>query len=227
MNEQLIDSITNEVLRRLQSVRFSNQSSKKSMLVLSEENGSIPESIRKDYQIMETGRVSSLELARLYSMIDSVECILITSLTDAQLANLALGCGEGRFLEGIRYALLHGKTIFALEEGLSYRTYRKSAHKTYYRRLLEYEECIKSYGIEILEQKMSMPKGVMHHVNPGQEITYREEDNYTIDKKLIIEKDLMNLNLSSQKELLIRKNSIVSPSALDYARAHHIEIIKK
>ena len=225
MNEQLIDSITNEVLRRLQSVRFSNQNSKKpTMLALSEGNDPIPESIRKDYQIMETDR--SLELARLSSMIDSVECILITSLSATQLANLALGCGEGRFLEGVRYALLLGKTIFVLEEGLSYRTYRKSAHKTYYRRLLEYEECIISYGIEILEQKMSMPKGVMHHPDPGEEITYGE-DNYTIDKKLIIEKDLMNLNVRSQKELWIRKNSIVSPSALDYARAHHIEMIKK
>ena len=224
MNEQLIDSITNEVLRRLQSLRFSNQNSKKSMLVLSEGNDPIPESIRKDYQIMETDR--SLELARLSSMIDSVECILITSLSATQLANLALGCGEGRFLEGVRYALLLGKTIFVLEEGLSYRTYRKSAHKTYYRRLLEYEECIKSYGIEILEQKMSTPKGVMHHLDPGEEICYRE-DNYTIDKKLITEKDLMNLKVSSQKEVWIRKNSIVSPSALDYARAHHIEMIKK
>ncbi len=226
MNEQLIDSITNEVLRRLQSVRFYNQNSKKPMLVLSEENDPIPESIRKDYQIMETGAVSSLELSKIYSMIDSVECILITSLTATQLANLALGCGESRFLEGIRYALLLGKTIFALEEGLSYRTYRKSAHKTYYRRLLEYEECIESYGIEILEQKMSMQKGVMHHSNPGEEITNRD-DNYTIDKKLILEKDLMNLNVRTQKEVWIRKNSIVSPSALDYARAHHIEIIKK
>ena len=226
MNEQLIDSITNEVLRRLQSLRFSNQNSKKPMLILSEGNDPIPESIRKDYQIMETDRVSSLDLARLYSMIDSAECILITSLSATQLANLALGCGEGRFLEGVRYALLLGKTIFALEEGLSYRTYRKSAHKTYYRRLLEYEECIKSYGIEILEQKMSTPKGVMHHLDPGEEICYRE-DNYTIDKKLITEKDLMNLKVSSQKEVWIRKNSIVSPSALDYARAHHIEMIKK
>ena len=225
MNEQLIDSITNEVLRRLQSVRFSNQNSKKpTMLALSEGNDPIPESIRKDYQIMETDR--SLELARLSSMIDSVECILITSLSATQLANLALGCGEGRFLEGVRYALLLGKTIFVLEEGLSYRTYRKSAHKTYYRRLLEYEECIKSYGIEILEQKMNTPKGVMHHLDPGDEISYRE-DNYTIDKKLITEKDLMNLKVSSQKEVWIRKNSIVSPSALDYARAHHIEMIKK
>ena len=226
MNEQLIDAITKEVLHRLQALELSNQYSKKAMLVLSEGSDPIPEYIRRDYQITVTGQISSLTLSNLFSLIDSAECILITSLSAAQLANLALGCGESGLLEGIRHALLLGKTIFVLEEGLSYRAHRKSAHKTYYRRLFEYEECIKSYGIEILEQKMSTPKGVMHHLDPGEEISYREE-NYTIDKKLITEKDLMNLKVSSQKEVWIRKNSIVSPSALDYARAHHIEMIKK
>lgn len=227
MNEELIDSITNEVLRRIQSVRFSNQNSRKPMLVLSEGNDPIPEYIRRDYQILETGSISTLEISNIYSMIDSAECILITSLSATQLANLALGCGESGFLEGIRYALLLGKTILALEEGLSYRTYRKSAHKTYYRRLLEYEECIKSYGIQIVDQRIRLPEGVTHNPDSGLEISDGADQYYTIDKRLVLEKDLMNLDVKSQTEVWIRKNCIVSPSALDYARAHQIQIIKK
>ena len=224
MNEQLIDEITKEVFRRLQAVELSNQNSKKTMLVISEGSYPIPDYIRRDYQIIVTGSISSLQISNIYSMVEAADCILITSLSTTQLANLALGCGECGLLEGIRYALLLGKTIFALEEGLSYRAYRKSAHKTYYRRLFEYEECIKSYGIQILEQGMKMPVGIIHDPNVVQEITCKD-DNCTIDKRLVLEKDLMNLK--SQTAVWVGKNSIVTPCAQDYARAHHIQIIKK
>lgn len=240
MNEQLIDVITKEVLRRLQALEMSNQNSKRAMLVLAEEGNPLPERIKREYQIMESGSINSLKPSELISLIDSAECLLIPSLSATQLASLALGCGEGGLCEGVRYALLLGKTIYLLEEGLTYRGYRKTAYKTYYRRLLEYEECIKSYGIQILEQEM-LPLGLNQLSGKEQEkipdvLNYSSDtvqekpgknESYRIDKKLILEKDLMNLSVKTQSVVWIGKNSIVTPSALDYARAHHIQIIKK
>lgn len=226
MNEQLIDAIANEVMKRLQTLELSNQNRKKAMVVLSERSDPIPEAIRRDYQIIIPDSISSLNTSNINSMIDSAECILITSLSATQLANIALGSGDSGFLEGIRHGLLLGKTIFVLEEGLKYRSYRKSAHKSYYRRLLEYEECIEGYGIQILSQQMKVPISMNHNLNMDQELASRD-DCITIDKKLLLEKDLMNLNVKSQTTVWIGKNTIVTPGALDYAKAHHIEIIKK
>ena len=227
MGNQLIDEITKEVLRRLKLVESLDSGNKKSMLVLSDKTDPLPDKIRKEYHIIAPDLISSMELLKLHQWIDSSDVILITSLTVKQLANLALGCGEGLLEEGFRYALLLGKSIFVLERGLGYRTYRKMAHKTFYRKLLEYEECIKSYGVQIVLEDSIEPLEIVGNSILNYEDKDMPEETMVIDKKLIVEKDLMDLNISSYATIGIKNSCIVTPSAHDYARAHRIRFIKK
>lgn len=227
MENQLIDEITKEVLRRLQTVELVSTGNKKSMLVLSEENRPLPDYITKEYHMITMDLTNTMEFEKLYDCIAFSNLILIASLSAKQLANLALGVGEGLFEEGVRCALLLGKPIFILEEGLDYRAHRKTAQKTYYRKLLEYEECIHGYGMRIIEKDSE----IIHSRNKKTVVDIENKEvekvDLVMDKKLILEKDLMALDNKIYKSICIGKSSIVTPSALDYARAHHIQFIKK
>jgi len=133
-----------------------------------------------------------------------------------------------------------GKTIFVLEEGLEYRSYKATAHKAFYRKLLEYEECLKHYGILFTTESVFpfYEKQVKQSTLRNQSGDFKSNTSYTMEiggategrlelkKKLILEKDLMDLNVKSQTAICIEKGSIVTPSALDYARAHRMRFIK-
>lgn len=237
MYEQMVDEVIKEVLRRLRYEEGLPSMRDKTLLVLSEGPYSISETLKKEYQILFKDLKIHQNKMELEDMVNASDLILVTSLTVEQLVNLSLGSGDGQLEEMIRYGLLLGKSIFVLEDGLLHRAYKATAHKTYYRRLLEYEESIKSYGIQITTEatlcyfdtkkvQTHIPMVQKELVSRTQEIGNREE-MVTLHKKLIVEKDLMALDNRTQSVICIETNSIITPSALDYARAHRMRFIKK
>lgn len=238
MYENLVEEITKEVLKRIKEFENSCQQ-KKTMLVLSEEPYPLSDAITKEYQLLTPDFSGCQKVVELHTMVSCAELILITSITAKQLADLALGCGEGDLEEAIRYALMLGKTIFVLEEGLEYRSYKATAHKTYYRRLLEYESCLKQYGMLFTTEKyfpMIEKQGKQTKVNSmslenqkqskSEEVWNEKEQVISLSKKLIMEKDLKELNIKSQTVVQVEKSSIITPSAFDYARAHMLRFVK-
>ncbi|ABX42999.1 hypothetical protein [Lachnoclostridium phytofermentans] len=239
MYEDIIEEVITEVLHRLSE--YENTCvHKKTLLVLSDEPYPLSEAITKEYNLLTPDFSRDQKVVELNTMVSCAEVILITSVTAKQLANLALLCGDGYLEEAIRYAHLLGKTIFVLEEGLEYRSYKATAHKAFYRKLLEYEECLKQHGILFTTEsvfpfcekqgKQLVPRNQLE--NGKSNTSYTVEDNgvtegrLEIKKKLILEKDLMDLNVKSQTAICIEKGSIVTPSAFDYARAHRMRFIK-
>ena len=239
MYEDIIEEVMKEVLRRLSE--YENTCiHKKALLVLSDGLQSLSQAITKDYNLLIPDTGSFEKADKLYSMVSCAEVILVTSINVKQLVNLALLCGSGYLEEAIRYALLLGKRIFVLEEGLEYRSYKATANKTFYRRLLEYEECLRQCGI-IFTSESTFPliekqvKQTVQRIQQGDskgitsfaKTTFDGiEEQVELKKKLILEKDLMNLNIKSQATICIEKDSIITPSALDYARAHHMRFNK-
>ncbi len=239
MYEDIIEEVMKEVLHRL-CPHESTCIHKKTLLVLSNKPYPLSEAITKEYNLLIPDIGACQNVVELHNLVSSAEVILVTSITGKQLANLALLCGNGYMEEAIPFALLLGKTIFVLEEGLEYRSYKATANKTFYRRLLEYEESLKQYGIYFTSEsaftfsekqvKQTM-LGKQQSDNKGNtsltKVTLEGiEEQVGLKKKLILEKDLMNLNIKSQAAICIEKDSIVTPSALDYARAHHMRFIK-
>lgn len=234
MHEQLIDEIMTEVLRRLKNENQLSFVKKKNLLVLSESSYPLSEKIANEYNVTQKDLTSVKDDVELKPLLSYSDLILVTSLDVEQLVDIAIGNGEGQLVKAIRYALLLGKPIFILEDGLIYRFYKATASKTFYRRLLEYEECIKGYGIQFTTEEMLLlsekreinsdkDTKVLDNVK-SMDIQYK--DTVTLNKKLILEKDLMELNIKMHTVIHIGKNSIVTPSAQDYARAHRISFIK-
>lgn len=239
MYEDIIEEVITEVLHRLSE--YENTCiHKKTLLVLSDEPYPLSETITKEYNLLTPDLSDNQKVVELNTMVSCAEVILITGVTAKQLANLALICGDGYLEEAIRYAHLLGKTIFVLEEGLEYRSYKATAHKAFYRKLLEYEECLKQHGILFtteslfpLCEKQVKQSTLRTQIGDGKSITSytmeisgATEGRIELKKKLILEKDLMDLNVKSQTAICIEKGSIVTPSAFDYARAHRIRFIK-
>lgn len=236
MYEQLIDEIMTEVLRRLKNENPLSFVKKKNLLVFSESSYPLSKNIENEYHVTHKDLRSLKNEGELKPLISYSELILVTSLDVKQLADIALGNGEGHLVKAIRYALLLGKPIFILEDGLIYRHYKASASKTFYRRLLEYEECIKGYGIQIttedmllLSDKREMSSDQIKSptlLSKAKQMEVPNEVMVTLNKKLILEKDLMELDIKTHTVIHIGKNSIVTPSAQDFARAHRIRFIK-
>lgn len=250
MYEQMVDEITKEVLRRLQMQERFPSVRKKTLLVLSDHYYPLSEKINNEYHVIHPDLETLEKVAELLTMVSTAELILVTSISVKQLSNLALGCGEGHLEEAIRYALQLGKSILLLEDGLLYRNYKGTTQKTFYRRLLEYEECIKGYGMQIttesalclLEIKDQQSRAKHHKSTPDvlldsksfTDVATRDyvredknEETVILNKKLIQEKDLMALDIRTHSVICIEKSSIVTPSALDYARAHRMRLIRK
>lgn len=239
MYEDIIEEVTKEVLHRLSKYE-STCIHKKTLLVLADRPHTLSEEITKEYNLLIPDIEDCQNVVEIHTLVSSAEAILVTSITAKLLVNLALLCGDGYIEEAIRYALLLGKTIFVLEEGLEYRSYKTTANKTFYRRLLEYEECLKQYGIYFTSESAftfseKQVKQTVLRKQQGNNDGNTSLTNVTFDgieeqvglkKKLILEKDLMDLNIKSQAAICIEKDSIVTPSALDYARAHHMRFIK-
>lgn len=250
--EEIIAEVMKEVLHLLSEYE-NTYLHKKTLLVLSDEPYPLSDAITKEYNLLTPDLGGNQKVVELNTMVSCAEVILITSVTAKQLANLSLISGDGYLEEAIRYAHLLGKSIFVLEEGLEYRSYKATAHKTFYRKLLEYEECLKQYGIFFTTEREfpTMEKQVNQTVlrkqperQVKQTVTCNQqkdsdrisflskvsndmaEERIEMKKKLILEKDLIDLNVKSQAAICIEKGSIITPSALDYARAHRMRFIK-
>lgn len=238
MYDNLVEEITKEVLKRMKELENSCQQ-KKTMLVLSDEPYPLSDAITKEYQLLLPDLTGCQKVVELHTMVSCAELILITSVTAKQLADLALGCGDEYLEEAIRYALKLGKRIYVLEEGLEYRSYKATSHKTFYRRLLEYESCLKQYGMIFTTEKF-LPtvekQGTLSNFNAmslenqrqskSEEVRNEKEQVIFLSKKLIMEKDLKELNIKSQTIVQVEKSSIITPSAFDYARAHMLRFVK-
>lgn len=235
MNEkQIIDEVVRELYKRL-----TTKVVKPCAYVIGPVELPFVEELKEHYDVI-TKRNEVLEM----------DFIVITNLTVSMLAHIAQGCCQTSSEEEVLEALLEGKPVYVLEEGIVYRNYRQSAHKALYAMFLEFEEKIERFGIqkvksvlEILTRKDSAPsKGILKEMEDAKEVRYRNEVQYKNEvqysnevqytkevqfgKRLVLEKDLKELGVNCTIALRIPKNCIITPMAQDYIREHQIKIVR-
>lgn len=236
MYEQLIDDIVEEILKRLQNEKTLSYVKKKKLLALSSNSKLLSNRILQEYCVTQVDLSTVKSVDELYPSITDADCVVVSYLEVGDLIDIAIGNGTRPFIQLIQYALLIGKDIFILEDGLAYLAYKPTANKNFYRKLLDYEACIKGYGIQfitedmlLLPDKIRLDSEIIDKnkvYNVAQKDSYHEE-TITLNKRLILEKDLIELNIKTNTAIRIGKNSIVTPSALDYTRTHRIRFIKE
>lgn len=206
MNEQLIDTIVNEIYNRL---RQCEETTGKNKLLLI---GSLTKDEEKVLEV-------SYDLARCKSDCINYECILVSELPIERLGHLALGCSSQREDQMILQALLEEKPVYLLESGIAYRKYKKTAYKPLYTLYQDYENKIKQYGVRMIRQVGDL----LLDQKDDQEIAYAPIVHLT-DKKLLLESDLMHKQIGAFSVVEVNKKCIITPLAEGFIRSHKLKI---
>lgn len=140
------------------------------------------------------------------------ETLIVSNLSLKNIYNLSIGIYENKFEEKILKQVLEGKKVFLIEEGLEYLKYQNIPIN-----LLEkyntYVKNIKDYGIKIQKEAY-----FLQYINNSEEI-YSE--------RLLDYKKLREFYLKGLNSLLVAENTIITSSAMDYAKENNITIVKR
>lgn len=149
----------------------------------------------------------------------SWDIILVTQLPLEMLGNLGNGCG-GHKERLILSALMEGKQVYILEEGILYRKYRKSSFKALYQLYNEYEDKIKQYGMKFI---LSLADILQNEIPENEIIFVANEIDFT-GKSLLLEADLLKKQVRSPSIIKISSDCIVTPLAEDYIKCHNLDM---
>lgn len=140
------------------------------------------------------------------------ETLIVSNLSLKNIYNLSIGIYENKFEEKILKQVLERKKVFLIEEGLEYLKYQNIPTN-----LLEkyntYVKNIKDYGIKIQKEAY-----FLQYINNSEEI-YSE--------RLLDYKKLREFYLKGLNSLLVAENTIITSSAMDYAKENNITIVKR
>ncbi len=135
--------------------------------------------------------------------IERYECVYITELTCAELADIALGRDTMPVTCSVTKALLRGKRVYIMETAPEHRKYSATANKTFYQMLEGYVCKLQSYGIELIrEQKF------------GKNLSKSAIADNSVDK-VITESLAYRLIKKDGDVISLRKGTVLTPSAKD------------
>lgn len=146
--EKLVEMITKEVMKRLPDSTEDTTLGKEKVLVVcssDEELTKVKELVEDKYEV------------HIYDKADinlkNYEHIIVTNLCNKGLASMALGLCNDNVQAFIVEALLSGKKVYLLKEGIQYRKYLNTVSVALYNLYKEYESKILSYGIALVHEK--------------------------------------------------------------------------
>lgn len=230
--ENLIKIITEEVLKRINMLSPQNsREESKSILILdsySQQNKSNYEAITsrwKDTKFLGDWREND--------GIESFDYIVVPDLSNKDLVNLANGAGQNKVCKIVVDAILQGKKVIVLEEGICYRKFKDTANENFFNMFKSYEEKIVSFGIEIVA-KRDLIKYLDHGdcketmQNRSQKTEKLEtKQGVEINTKVVSERNIEKLLSTGHKTIYVNKKSIITPLAIDFIRTNDINVIRK
>lgn len=162
------------------------------------------------------------------------DVLIIERLCLRGLSNLALGTSASTEERFILKALLQGKRVYILEDGIEHHKYKITAPKTLYNQYMRYEDTLKHYGVEIIQSidyilyqnNKTTATGDTKVLTTIQDNFSKAKQQVLMHKKVLTEVDIRRAIEKGPKTIEISKNTIITPLAEDFIRAHHLEVNK-
>lgn len=234
VREEIIRTITEEVMKKL-STTLNNSTDyitlKKRAIIL-HETQKFSRNIYENSTFIDYYTVDDL----MNIDIDSYEFLLIEELKIVELANISLGLYERNKEKIIIEALLKGKKVGVLCEGLEFKKYKNTSNKNLYNLYSSYEEKIYNFGINIIEvndidtffEEESEKK---HIKEKGLDIDKESKMYMSLldlsSKRLICESDLKKITIRGYKSIKVNKNAIITPLAEELIKQNRLNIIRE
>lgn len=171
---------------------------------------------------------------------ESMDCdiFIITEMSYAMLARLALGLPGSQNEELILSSLLLGKKVFLLQQGIEFEQYKDTSYKNLYLLYQDYLSKLMLFGIQIINHVSMIETSISDTVDK-QKVNDRARYDVVKDlscnescmdlsmKNVLLEKDLKNYHLHNNSTIILDKKCIITPLAEDYLKMHMISVQKK
>lgn len=148
----------------------------------------------------------------------SCKRVLITQLSVHDMAQLALGSALNPSTQFILEALLLGKKVYLLSEGLLYRAYKNTAFKPLYNLYLAYETQLNHFGVQVIDHLDQLTETQPFHEQVAEQ---------SFSGKLLTAKMVQDLAAQGIKSLILAHNSIITPQAADLLKDYKIMASKE
>lgn len=152
------------------------------------------------------------ELEDNFEIVSDAKTLIVSNLSLKNLYNISIGIYTDEYEEKIMNYILSSKEVIILDEGIEYKKY-ENLNFNLSKKYKKYLEDIKSFGVLCLSKDKIIRKKVKNE----------KVQNF----KLLDLKRIREYALNEQKEIVILKSTIVTSSALDYAKEKGIEIIRE
>lgn len=219
--EAFIQAVTEEVYKRLQQRQtvLATPAVKQQAVLLSTEP--VPE--------LENILNAHYDVKYYDESLRDCELVVIPKICIQLLSNLANAISTGNRERFLLTMLLKGKKVVALEEGLAYRKYKPTAPVLLYKQYDGYADKLRGYGIRIVSAKELLPvcleTGGAADVH--KELQTAPSGSEVLSRKVITEAELKKYHLQSIKEIVVDRNSIITPLAQDYLRMQQMHIHRR
>ena len=154
--ESIVNLVTQQVLAALDGGTSSAQvrsDGRNKVLVLGDPNASVPP------ELCANAVLYYLEDYQRNQNILRYDCVVITALNTAQLADLALVRTGDDLTCAVVQALLNGVDVYLLETALSFRKYAGRGSIALYRTLENYARTIQVFGVKIFGRQTAQASG--------------------------------------------------------------------
>ncbi len=215
---QLIDLITKEVVNTLSAISgvrsketvMQNICSKKNILVLGSRS-------KISEQLEGSCNLVPVEEYAKDGQIDKYNAVIITELSHANLADIALLRDDNPFPCAAIKAMLTRKKVYKLSNAEDYKKYN-NANPNILKILKNYSQILKSFGIEEVDN-VSLERICNKNICSSSSFA-----NVTTGEKFISEQKAKELAKGDVKTVTFKKGIILSPLAKDVFSSAHIKI---
>ena len=230
---ELVEEIVRRVTARLHELEGAEQAdpseSKQGLLILTQAHGTACHSVLESEAVRRKWRVDCA-LQREYDVeLADYDAVLLGDLSCGALDRIASGVGDCAFTRLAVQAILAGKKVYILAEGVELYRYRESAPAVYYKMLQQKLDFLQASGAvlctqtdvgQLLTEKQPAAK---LQVPPAEASNAKEK---TLAKRVLTERDLIDAEKQGVACIRVGAGCIITALATDLAAGRGITIIK-
>ncbi len=217
--EELIETIVRAVEHKLNEKQEESSAEtpdeRPRLLIVTRLNHSCHHCFRGDEAIAENYAVEcSYDQAHDVDLTD-IEEIFVRNMDNESLAKLTTGMIDTPYLKLISQAILKGRKVTVILDDLDVYTYRNTAPKAFLDMLNSKVDILRSWGIRIEKEGCAVKRLSCGKI---------ECSEYLIEKKVLTETDVKRAYNDGHREIYIKKKTIVTDMAKEYAERNAVKI---
>lgn len=230
------DNLVNEIYQRLLE-KLAELDDRPALLLLSEKNSKNRDALLQCKKLKDRYRMICAEEKDRPHDLNCYEAVILCDLGCSMMGKAAAGVPDCDDTRVLGKAILQGRRIFAVSEGVELFQYEKTAPAVYYAHMRENLKVLEDSGVRVVSLK-ELPDcigdggSMQSSCQPVQPRSLQPDartaeyvDRSMADKKLITEKDLARLPQGVLK-IQIGERALMTALAKDYAHNHRICVIR-